>query len=179
MIRVASISIAAVALILSGCNAGPLLKTGALKPTPVADAPKPSTPIDRALHIAATSARAHRCGFYFDGAALRTNFLAAEAALAPAPADLTKIGQSYDYTALKVAQSIKNSEAYCNEARTAAIKKSLQSALAGNYEAPAKETKKASGGLGDFFDVDSAPEKFDKDNIYDPILNPKKRPGAG
>lgn len=182
MIKSTLLSLASVGavLALAGCNAGPLLKTGSLKPSTVAATPKPSTPIDRALHVAATSARAQKCGFYFDATALRTNFLAAEAALTSAPADLTKISQSYDYTAIKVAQSIKNSESYCDKARTAAIKTSLQAALAGNYEPPAKKAEKAaSGGLGNFFESDSTPEKFDKDNIYDPILNPKKRPGAG
>jgi hypothetical protein len=181
MIRIAfdSFALAITALALTACNAGPLLKTGSLTSAPVAAAPKPSTPVDRALHVAATSARAHKCGFYFNAPALRTNFLAAEAALAPASSELTKIGQSYDFTALKITQSIKSSEAYCSKSRTASIKKSLQAALAGNFEPPPKKVAKtASGGLGSLLDSDAAPEKFDKDHIFDPILNPKKKPGA-
>ena len=141
---------------LTACNAGPLLKTGSLTSAPVAAVPKPSTPVDRALHVAATSARAHKCGFYFDASALRTNFLAAEAALAPPAAELNKIGQSYDYTALKIAQSIKSTEKYCSKTRTASIKKSLQAALAGNFEPPPKKvTKKSTGVL--------APNRFGQD----------------
>ena len=175
----ASFALAIAALALGACNAGPLLKTGSLTSAPVAVAPKPSTSIDRALHVAATSSRAHKCGFYFDAPALRSNFLAAEAALAPPASELTKIGQSYDFTALKIAQSIKSSEAYCNKARTASVKKSLQAALAGNFEPPPKKVAKtASGGFGSLLETDAAPEKFDKDHLFDPILNPKKRPGA-
>ncbi len=98
--------------------------------------------------------------------------------MAPPAAELSKIGQSYDFTALKIAQSIKSSETYCSKARTATIKKSLQAALAGNFEPPPKVAKKTSGVFGSLLEADSAPAKFDKDHFRDPVLNPKKRPGA-
>ena len=71
-------------LALGGCGSSalpglPNLTTGSLSPTPAA-APevKPITPVDRALHIATTSARAQKCGYNFDPARLRESFLAAE-----------------------------------------------------------------------------------------------------
>lgn len=168
----------ATALMLAACNAGPLLKTGSLSTTAAPAAapaePKPSTPIDRTLHVAATAARAQKCGFYFDAGTLRSNFLTAEATRGTTAETLAKIGQSYDYTARKVAASIKDSEAYCNNVQTASIRKSLQGALAGNFEPPPKKVA-SSGGLADIFGYEGEPEKFDADEFYDPVLNSKKK----
>ncbi|MFY0615655.1 MAG: hypothetical protein JXQ99_29270 [Hyphomicrobiaceae bacterium] len=163
------------ALSTAGCGAGSLLKTGSVATKPVAATPKPATSIDRALHVASTSARAQKCGFYFDAPALRTSFLTAEAARGTAVEVLSKTSQSYDYTALKVASAIKQSETYCTKARTASIKTSLQGALAGNYDPPVKNAVAQSSGLADLLETDNAgPEKFDRDSIYDPVLNEKK-----
>lgn len=171
-----AMSLAAVGL--AGCNAGSLLQTGSVKPTATAATaqPQPATPIDRALHVASTSARAHKCGFYFDAPALRQSFLAAEAARGTDGALLTKAGQSYDYTALKVAASIKETEAYCSNDRTASIKNSLQKMLAGNFEPPVKKPVAASGGLASILESDVArPEKFDPETIYDPAMSGRRR----
>ena len=120
------------------------------------------------MHVAATSARAHKCGFYFDAPALRTNFLTAETTRGTAGDAVTKAGQSYDYTALKVAASIKDSAVYCTKARTASVKKSLQGALAGNFEPPVKKAATTSGGLANLLEADSTPKAFDPEEIFDP-----------
>ncbi len=169
------LAVALAALGLAACNAGSLLKTGSLTTPATPPAPKPSTAIDRALHVAATSARAHKCGFYFDAAALRGNFLTAEGTRGTAGEALTKTGQSYDYTALKVAASIKDSETYCSKARNASIKKSLQSALTGNFEPPVKKAAATSGGLAGLLESDSTPKPFDRGAIYDPVFNDAKK----
>ena len=156
--------------VLAACNAGPLLKTGSLTAAPVAP-PKATTSIDRALHIAATSARAQKCGFYFDPATLRTNFLAAETARGAAPDVIAKTSQSYDYTVKSVAIKISDSEAYCSSDRTASIKTALQGALTGNFEAPPPKAAEGSGGIADCLEGDSRAEKFNPDSIYDPLLN--------
>lgn len=168
------------ALFLAACNAGPLLKTGSLSGTAAPSAaptePKPSTPIDRTLHVASTAARAQKCGFYFDAGTLRSNFLSAEATRGTTAETLAKIGQSYDYTALKVAASIKDSEAYCNKVQTASIRKSLQGALAGNYEPPPKKADASGGGIAGLFSYEAAEqEKFDPDALFDPVLSGKKK----
>jgi hypothetical protein len=161
---------------LGACNAGPLLKTGSLTPTPAA-APKQATSIDRALHIGTTSARAQKCGFYFDPVALRTSFLTAETARGT-PADvLAKTGQSYDFTAKKIAAAITAPDSYCTPARTASVKNSLNAALAGNFEPPVKKVAKDTGGFwSDLTDGDATEKKWDPNEIYDPVLNkPKDR----
>lgn len=171
-----SFALTLAALSVTGCGAGSLLKTGSVSAQPVAAAPKPATSIDRALHVAATSARAQKCGFYFDAATLRTSFLAAETARGTTGDVITKAGQSYDYTALKVASTIKQTETYCTKARTASIKTSLQGALAGNFEPPVKKVVAQSSGLANLFETDSAgPEKFNRDKIFDPVLNDDPR----
>jgi len=166
------LSVGLLSLTLAACNAGPLLKTGSLSTTPAA--PKPVSATERALHVGATSARAQKCGFYFDPDALRTNFLAAEAARGTPPDALAQTERSYVYTTKSIALKIPNAEVYCTAARTEKIKTSLQAALAGNFDPPVKKVVAATdnGGLLGLFDGDGEPEKkWDPNTIYDPILN--------
>lgn len=165
--------LATASLSLAACNAGPLLQTGSLTAQPADAAPKPATPLDRALNAAATSARAQKCGYFFDPAALRANFLAAETQRGTAEPELTKVSQAYDYTHRTVAGKIANNDDYCaSDERTAGIKTSLNRLLAGNFEAPAPEKKQESGGLFASFDLeDNRQEVFNPDHIYDPLLN--------
>jgi len=175
---VAKIAVTVVSFLIAGCNAGPLLKTGSLSNKPAPAAPKPVTALDRAIHVGATTARARRCGFYFDAATLRANFLAAETARGTAQPELTKITKSYDYTAKTIASKITDSESYCTKARNTAIKGSLQRALAGDFEPPKKTPSEDNGGLFGFLDADVVDDnKFNRDAIYDPLLNePGKAP---
>lgn len=157
-------------LVLAGCNAGPLLQTGSLTATATPAAPKVVTPIDRALHVGATSARAQKCGFYFDPVALRTNFLAAEAARGTPQDALTKTGQSYDYTTKSIAEKITDTDTYCSADRTAVIKPALQRALAGDFEPP-PPAKEDAGALATWLDGNTATDTFNPNSIYDPLLN--------
>jgi hypothetical protein len=157
---------------LAACNAGPLLKTGSLAPAKAAAPPQPPGPVERALHVASTSVRAQKCGFYFDSVALRTNFLAAEAARGAAPDVLAKTGQSYDFTETTIGTKITDPEKYCNTSRTATVKTSLQSVLAGNYDPPVEAVKPQSGGVGSWFETyDAGKTVFNPDHIYDPLMN--------
>jgi hypothetical protein len=171
--------LAAATLGLAACNAGPLLKTGSLTSTEAAAPPLPAGPVDRALHVAATSVRAQKCGFYFDPVALRTNFLAAEAARGTPPEQLAKTGQSYDFTATSISSKITDPEKYCDANRTNTIKTSLQSVIAGNYEPPVKTAAPKSGGLLEFLEGDDTSKTvFNPDHIYDPLLNDKSEKKA-
>lgn len=163
---------AVASLMLAACNAGPLLQTGSLSPA-ATQAPKAATPMDRTLHIAATSARAQKCGYFFDPNTLRANFLAAEAQRGTPPETLAKLGPAYDYTNRTVAGKIADSQTYCSsEARTAQIKGSLNQALAGNFEAPAAKKEESSGGIfAGLESQDTGPKAFNPDHIYDPLLN--------
>ena len=163
-----SLALALVAGGLAACNAGSLLTTGSLSGKKAAPpAPKPATPVDRALHVAATSARAYRCGFYFDRAALRTNFLTAETNRGTPLEVVTKAQQSYQFTETRVAASIKNSETYCTTERTRGIKKSLQKALAGNYEPPVAKAV-VDQGIASLIESDEVPKPFNRDAAFDP-----------
>lgn len=165
-----SLALALVAGSLAACNAGSLLTTGSLSAKKTAPAaPQPATPLDRALHVAATSARAYRCGFYFDRAALRTNFLTAETTRGTPLDVVTKAGQSYQFTETRVAASIKDSEIYCTTARTNAIKKNLQKALAGNYEPPVKKAV-VQQGIASLLEGDAPPKPFNKEAVFDPSM---------
>lgn len=171
--KTAALLTASLSLALGACNAGPLLQTGSLSPAASEAAPKVASPMDRTIHIAATSARAQKCGYFFDPNALRTNFLAAEAQRGTAPENLAKLGQAYDYTNRTVAGKIADSESYCaSDTRTATIKSSLQQALAGNFEAPAPKKQESSGGIfAGLESQDTGPKAFNPDHIYDPLLN--------
>ncbi len=171
--RAAALLTATLSLALGACNAGPLLQTGSLSPAATTAAPKVATPMDRTLHIAATSARAQKCGYFFDPNALRANFLAAEAQRGTPPETVAQLGQSYDFTNRTVAGKIADSESYCaSEGRTSQIKTSLQQALAGNFEVPPPKKEEDQGGLFAGFEArDTSADTFNPDHIYDPLLN--------
>jgi hypothetical protein len=164
---------AGASLALAACNAGPLLQTGSISPGATATAPGSATPMDRTLHIAATSARAQKCGYFFDPNALRANFLAAEAQRGTPLETIAKLGPAYDYTNRTVAGKIADSESYCSsDARTAEIKSSLQQVLAGNFEVPTSKKQEDTGGFfAAFGSDDTGPKAFNPDHIYDPLLN--------
>jgi hypothetical protein len=174
-----ALACASLSVALAACNAGPLLQTGSLSPAATDAPPKQVTSIDRALHVAATSARAQKCGYYFDPNGLRANFLTAETQRGTGPEDLVKVTQSYDYTHRTISGKIANSAEYCaSEARTDTIKSSLNKVLAGDFEPPPPKKEDTGGGLFAMFESDASEnEVFNRDHIYDPLLNesPTKR----
>ena len=87
IVRMPHFLLTAGALLLAGCGSSSLttasLTGGGAQPAQAAAAPAappPSDPTSRALQVGATSARAVRCGFYFDPARLKASFLASEMA---------------------------------------------------------------------------------------------------
>jgi hypothetical protein len=131
-------------LLLAGCGSGPLgLTTGALlgggnsSEPPSAEAP--SDPTARALQAAAVSARATKCGFYFDAAKLKAGFLAAEARQGATHEQLQKIEREYDYTRLAIAGKIAKDREYCSDQKTREIKADLARQLAGDFSPPPKK----------------------------------------
>jgi hypothetical protein len=59
--------------------------------------------------------------------------MAAEMQAGNTPEQMQKIEHAYDYTLQSVTATIKDDFRYCNDARTAAIKKDLNRYLAGDY----------------------------------------------
>ena len=98
----------------------------------------PEDPLARPTQVGWTSARASYCGFIFNPAALRANFLAAEAQAGNTPEQMQKIERAYDYTLQSVTATIKDNLRYCNNERTAAIRKDLNRYLAGDYTPSAR-----------------------------------------
>jgi hypothetical protein len=90
-------------------------------------------PLARPVQVAWVSVRAKYCGFVFDPAKLRTDYLAFEQRTGASEADMKKIVHAYDYTLQSVWDSIKGDPDYCDKARTDAIRTALNRYLAGDY----------------------------------------------
>ncbi|MEL6299989.1 MAG: hypothetical protein AAFQ45_15620 [Pseudomonadota bacterium] len=170
----------AVAVMLGACSntATNLLSTGSItgsQPQQAAATPKVATPVDRALQVAATSARAQKCGYFFDPAQLRAAYLQAETARGTPVAQMANVTNSYDFTAVKVAKAIAGNQAYCSPARTKTIKTSLSRYLSGDFEAVIKPTEKESmfGWLES--DAPEGREVLDPEAVFDPRARKKTK----
>ena len=148
-----------VAASAAGCSSDGGLSTGTLIGGNSASAakapPSNNTATGRALHVGTVSARATKCGFNFDAATLRTNYLAAEAASGIPVTDLGNVERVYDTGYRGVMAGAAKDPNYCNSKRTTVIKTALNKALAGDYSPPVVEVAKdTGGGFGGFFDQD-------------------------
>ena len=85
------------------------------------------------MQVAATSAKATTCGYNFDPARLRTNYLAHEAQTGLSPPDLAAVEKLYDATRTRIAKGAGNADVFCSDEQTAGIKKDLVRHLAGDY----------------------------------------------
>ena len=134
-------------------------------------------PNARAIQTAWTAARAQRCGFNFDGAKLKANFLATEARNGVLQPQLVSEEKAYDQTLTTISARIKGEEDYCSEKKNAAIKADLTRHLAGDFtpNLPTGE-KKVAGGFWDGLISDAPPEKFDSKNFWNDMA--AKKSGA-
>src|SRR5258706_1998383 len=172
------IAAAPLVLVLAGCSSGSGQSTSAalLGTSSVTTATVPSDPTSRALQVAATSARASYCSFYFDPAKLKASFIASEAAQGAGPDQLQKIDRDYEYARLSVAQVIAKEQNYCSEARSKTIKADLARHLAGDYSPPPKRpgSDQTPGLLARVFDPDTVNDKpFTYDSFFDITGKPK------
>ncbi len=155
--------IATLACVVSACS-GEGVSTGSLlgiskKPVEV------DQPTERALHSAAVSARAAKCGYNFDANRLREAYLASEAAGGATPEQMAKLGQSYDFTRATVSKQIANPEEYCSENTTRAVSAALTKQLAGDFKAPYKPPLPKSAG---WWDTTANQKPFDKEEVFNP-----------
>lgn len=151
-------SLSALVLAVAGCGASiPGLSTSALSNKP--QAPQ-NDPTSRALQVGSTSARAQKCGFNFDPAKLRTQFLAAEAATNPADSD--KLSKIYDTAFNGVSKAVAGQgESYCSETKVAQIKTDLSRHLTGDYTAPPPApVQEEEGLLGDLSSPDDGESEY-------------------
>lgn len=108
----------------------------------------PNDPVARAMGVAATSARALKCGYNFDPGKLKSQYLAYETAAAPSLGE--KLSGVYDTAFNGVTKAIsakEQEEDYCTPDRTSRIKEALNRNLAGDYTPPPSEAPEDSGGL--------------------------------
>jgi hypothetical protein len=147
---------------LAGCSLGEGLTTGSIfggsQKTSSVEAAAPAAPVSdptgRAMQVGSVSARATKCGYNFDPAKLKANFLASEVALGASPADIERISQIYDISRNGVAKAVAGNSTYCSDEKTAQIKADLTRHLAGDYTPSARRPEAApedGGLLGDFF----------------------------
>ena len=95
-------------------------------------------PLARPTQVAWTSARASHCGFIFDPARFRANYMAAEMQAGNTPEQMEKIEGAYDYTLKSVTDIIKDDLRYCSPERMAAIRVDLNRYLGGDYTPSAR-----------------------------------------
>jgi hypothetical protein len=133
----------AVAAVHSGCGNGSGA-TGSLfsnntsvqKLVPVSEPDAPpginnDSPMARPASVAWTSARAKRCGFFFDPVKLRATYLAYESR--QPGQDLAKIESTYDNIFKVISATVAGDADYCNESRSKDIKAELARHLAGDF----------------------------------------------
>lgn len=128
-------------LVLGGC--GTVSKvTGSSKEGAATDADaryvKPDDPLARPIQVAWTSARAQYCGFLFDAAKLKSDYLADESRRGADPNQMQRVIRAYEYTYESVSDTISEDASYCNKERLDAIRKDLNRYLAGDYAPTAR-----------------------------------------
>jgi hypothetical protein len=143
--KAAGSMLALVALVLAGCSGSSGLTTASLlgddKPKgPVNDAPA------RAFQVGTVSARAVKCGFNFDPAKLKLNYLAYERQQ-PTTTDIAKIERMYDVSFNAVAKAVASQGEYCSDAKTKVIKADLGRHLAGDFTPSAAPPQQDDGSL--------------------------------
>jgi hypothetical protein len=153
----------------AGCGASlPSLTTGSLfGGKPAAPPVIQNDPISRAMEVGATSARAVKCGYNFDPAKLRGQFLAAETAANPA--DAGKLTQIYDTTFNGISKAVAAKGAdYCTEAKTNRIKQALNRHLAGDYTpSPPGAVEQEDGIFGGFGSGSNSDEGVNTKQVFE------------
>jgi hypothetical protein len=154
---------ALLAVALSACSGGGGVTTASLLGTPAK--PEIDEPTERALHSAAISARAAKCGYNFNSTKLRESYLASEAANGATPEQMAKLSQSYDFTVTTVSKQISNPEEYCSESKTREVSAQLSKQLAGDFKSPKKPPLPKSAG---WWDTASSKKELDREEIFNP-----------
>jgi len=147
---------------LAACSSGGGVTTGSLidgdaSNPATASVQNASTPTARALQVGSVAARATKCGYNFDAAALKSRYLAYEAEQGAQVVDLGRLESVYDTGYNGVIKAAATEPDYCNATRTASIKADLNRHLAGDYTPPPQQVAKAAdqGFLGGLFESDS------------------------
>lgn len=149
ILKIALVAISAAALGGCGASLPSLPTTGSLlggQSKAAAANANPNDPLARTMDVAATSARALKCGYNFDPVKLKGQFIASETAANPA--DAPKLSQVYDTAFNGVSKALAEKGAdYCSELKAAKIKLALTRHLNGDYKPSPPEPPEDGGGL--------------------------------
>jgi hypothetical protein len=148
--KAAHLTLLVATVALAGCSGASGLTTGSLfgsdEKKPVASTPV-NDPTMRAFQVGTVSARAIKCGYHFDPAKLKNNYLTYERTLAGPTADISKIERTYDVSFNAVAKAVASEADYCSPEKTKTIKADLGRHLAGDYTPSALPKKPEEEGL--------------------------------
>jgi len=163
-------------LLLTGLHAGCGSGASGLTTASVAgDSPGITNedPLARPIQVAWTSARAQRCGFNFDTAKMRTNYLSYEQRQGAAGEQLGKIQSTYDGTFKTISGKVSSDPDYCTDKRSNEIKADLQRHLAGDYKPnlpkPQAAVAQCGGLFGGSCDSGASDKKFETKDFYDEL----------
>lgn len=164
MIPARRIAILGLTILLAGCSgSASSLTTGSLfgggdtqtgEKADAASTPPAGDATSRAFQVGSVSARAVKCGYNFDPAALKAKFLATEASQGASPELIVRAEKIYDIAYNGVWKGVASQKNYCSPARTKQIQADLQRHLAGDYKPSKRKTVKAEssgGGITSWF----------------------------
>lgn len=156
----------ALALALAACGSAgkSALTTASVKSKPQ----NVNTPSARATQVGWTSARAVKCGFYFDPERLRAQYIAFEQQNGLAGNDLKRVELTYKISEKTIQQKLKDNADYCKKPIVVAIQKDLQRHLGGDYTPAPRKPKKVVAKRPWFQWGSAATEKFDRRRAFDP-----------
>lgn len=124
-------------------------------------------PMARPVQVAWTAARAEKCGFNFNAAKLKSDYMAFEQRSGADSSRLGQVDKTYDMTVTKIRSTIGSAETYCTDKTAGVIKADLQRHLAGNYEPSFPEDKKiAEGNFWSKSGDQTQHEKFNQNTFW-------------
>ncbi len=158
----------AASVLYAGCgNSSTGLTTSGLFKGDTSSGVTNDSPMARPISVAWTSARAQRCGFYFDPAKLRASYVGYETKQGAAGEQLAKIEKTYDQTFKVISDRVSADADYCSDKRSSEIKADLNRHLAGDF-APNLPKAKPVVSCGFFGCGDGSSEQaFDSKTIWD------------
>jgi hypothetical protein len=153
-----AVFLAVCCLALAACSSGGGISTASIlaggsnaDAAPAVAPPPVNDPTSRAFNVGMVTARAVKCGYNFDPAKLKSNYLASEAALGASGDAMAKIEKVYTVGYNGVTKAATGDPNYCSDQKTKQIKDDLTKLLAGDYTPPSRPAPKAAEDDGGLF----------------------------